>query len=385
MFLEKTIETNLPLVKTCFDFHQKGLIQPDSYVIDLDTLLSNAKLILNEANRQGIELYFMLKQLGRNPYIAKELVKLGYSGAVVVDFREAQVMMRHQIPIANVGHLVQAPKCLLQELVDYGCKYYTVFSLEKIKDLNECAAKANKTVDLLLKVVGDNDMIYSGQTAGFHLNELNEVVQEIKKMKNVSIQGVTSFPCFLYQEKAEKIQATPNFKTLLDAKHILKENGIVIKNINAPSTTSVATLKQMEGYEVNSGEPGHGLSGTTPLHAYTACAELPCVCYVSEVSHNFNNRGYCYGGGHYRRSHVKNALVGKSYAESKMAGVIPPSLESIDYYFELDQPCDVNDTVVMAFRFQIFVTRSQVCIIKGIHEQQPELIGIYSSLGDEIK
>ena len=117
------------------------MIQPDSYVIDLDTLLSNAKLILNEANRQGIELYFMLKQLGRNPYIAKELVKLGYSGAVVVDFREAQVMMRHQIPIANVGHLVQAPKCLLQELVDYGCKYYTVFSLEKIKDLNECAGK----------------------------------------------------------------------------------------------------------------------------------------------------------------------------------------------------------------------------------------------------
>ena len=47
-------------------------------------------------------------------------------------------------------------------------------------------------------------MIYSGQTAGFRLEELNDVVEQIKKFKNVRIEGVTSFPCFLYDENEEK-------------------------------------------------------------------------------------------------------------------------------------------------------------------------------------
>ena len=122
----------------------------------------------------------MLKQLGRNPYIAKKLVELGYDGAVVVDFKEAQVMMKHDIPISNVGHLVQPPKAMLQALVNYHCTYFTVFSLEKIKDINECAKKAGIVQKLLIKVVGENDMIYSGQTAGFHLNELDELIKRSK-------------------------------------------------------------------------------------------------------------------------------------------------------------------------------------------------------------
>lgn len=385
MFLEKTKDVNQGLIDASFKLHQAQEILPDSYVIDMDTLKENAKKILEEAKKQDIELYFMLKQVGRNPIIAKELVEIGYAGAVVVDFKEALVMMNNNIPIANVGHLVQPPKGMLQDLVDYGCQYFTVFSLDKIRDINECAKKANKIQKLLLKVVGPNDMIYSGQTAGFRLEILSEVIDEIKKLENVEIQGVTSFPCFLYDEEADTILSTPNFETIREAKRILNDKGIEIENLNAPSTTSVATLKAMEGYEIGSGEPGHGLTGTTPLHAYKDCAEIPCVTYVSEVSHNFDGRGYCYGGGFYRRSHVKNAYVGKSLKESKKVEVIPPSLESIDYYFGLDQMCNVNDTVVMSFRFQIFVTRSNVCLVEGIHEGNPRLIATYNSLGDEIK
>lgn len=38
----------------------------------------------------------------------------------------------------------------------------------------------------------------------------------------------------------------------------------------------------------------------------------------------------------------------------------------------------------MAFRFQIFVTRSQVVLVKGISTNTPHIMGIYNSLGDEI-
>ena len=384
MFLKKMIERNNKLIETSFQLHQAGKILPDSYVVDMDVLLENAKAILEEGNKNHIDQYFMLKQLGRNPIIAQELIKLGYKGAVVVDFKEALVMMQHNIPICNVGHLVQMPKQMVQELVDYGCEYFTVFSLDKIKEINEAAKNSNRIQKLLLKVVGKDDMIYSGQTAGFRLEELKDVVEQIKKLENVRIEGITSFPCFLYDENEEKIKSTNNLNTLLSAKEILKNEGIEVKNVNAPSATSVFTIKEMGKYPVNSAEPGHGLTGTTPMHAKKNCVECPCVLYLSELSHNFDGHAYCYGGGHYRRSHVANALVGKNLNDAKMVSIIPPTDESIDYYFEIPETCEISDTVIMAFRFQIFVTRSQVVLVKGISTNTPQIMGIYNSLGDEI-
>ena len=46
-------------------------------------------------------------------------------------------------------------------------------------------------------------------------------------------------------------------------------------------------------------EPGHGLTGTTPLHAVEDLPELPAVVYVSEVSHLHGGEAYCFGGGLY--------------------------------------------------------------------------------------
>ena len=131
MFLDAVNRRNRPLIDVVTSFHQNGTLEPDSYIIDIDTLMRNAELILEEAKSRNIDLYFMLKQIGRNPVIAKKLVDLGYIGAVVVDFREAEVMMNHGIPLGNVGHLVQTPKCMLEKVVAYGTEVFTIFSMEK--------------------------------------------------------------------------------------------------------------------------------------------------------------------------------------------------------------------------------------------------------------
>lgn len=383
MFLKQTMMRNARLIETSFAFHQSGKILPDTYVVDLDQLLSNATFMLNKAKKQNIELYFMLKQLGRNPYIAKKLCEAGFEGAVVVDFKEANVMMRENIPICNVGHLVQMPKFMVEKLVNYGCKYFTVFSIEKLREINQAAKNKGIIQKVLLKVVGLEDKLYSGQIAGFRLETLAEQIEIMKTMKHIQIAGVTSFPCFLYDDTSDSIMPTNNLDTLLKAKQILQTCGIVIENINAPSATCSFTLEQMRAYPVTSGEPGHGLTGTTPLHAYRLCDEIPCVTYVSEVSHNFDAHAYCYGGGHYRRSHVAKALVGTSMEDYKEVDIIPPTDESIDYYFEIPTPCRVSDTVIMAFRFQIFVTRSHVALVEGIQSKAPHIVGIYNSSGDE--
>ena len=384
MFLEKTIRRNPALIKTSFDLHQSGQIMPDTYVIDLDTIIENAKNIIESAKKHDLKMYFMLKQLGRNPIIAKELIKLGYSGAVAVDFNEAQVYMDHNIPISNVGHLVQPPKALLQKLIDYQCEYITIYSIEKARDINECLKNTNRKQKVMLRIISDQDRIYSGQHAGFHIDELEETIKELIKLEHIDIKGLTSFPCFLYNENTNKNEPTENLNTILKAKEIVEKFGIKIENLNAPSTTCVETIEEMAKYPVNSGEPGHGLSGTTPLHAVKDSVEIPAVTYVSEVSHNLAGKSFCYGGGYYRRSHVENALVGSDLDHSRYTKVIAPDLDSIDYHFGLSDLHTINETVIMAFRFQIFVTRSTVCIVKGIQSGNPEIVGFYNSLGSKV-
>ena len=257
MFLEKTLRRNPALIETCFDFHQKNMILPDTYVIDLDTLLENAKNIIQSAKKNDLKMYFMLKQLGRNPIIARELIKLGYSGAVAVDFNEAKIYMEHNIPISNVGHLVQPPKALVKQLIDYGCEYITIYSVDKARDINACLVNTDRKQKVMLRIISDQDSIYSGQHAGFHIDDLEIAINELKQLEHIDIKGLTSFPCFLYNESTQKNEPTENLKTILRAKGIAEKYGITIENLNAPSTTCVETNEEMAKFQVNSCEPGH--------------------------------------------------------------------------------------------------------------------------------
>lgn len=384
MFLNKLYETNPELIQTTVKLHQEGSLLPDTFVLDYDTFLENAKAILNQANKENIELYYMLKQLGRVPMLGKALEEIGYRGAVVVDYREALVAMKNGLHISHIGHLVQVPTALLRRVITYGCDYITIYSLEKLRQINQICEELNCNQKVIVRVTDSKDRIYSGQTAGFWLSELDQLIEEAKKMNNITIAGVDSFPCFLYDENTKDIESQPNLFTVLKAKEIFEQNGIHIENVNAPSTTCVQTLKKMEDYPITSAEPGHGLTGTTPYHVDHQTVETPCVCYLSEVSHNFEDKGYCYGGGYYRRGHIENALVGSDFSSLQKRDVICPSLESIDYHFGLSQEGRVGESVIMSFRFQIFVTRSEIAIVKGIHTGQVEILGLFSSQGEEI-
>lgn len=383
MFLKNVMRRNRPLVDLAISFHQQGIIQPDTYVIDLDQTIENATMILSAAKNENISLYFMLKQIGRNPYIAHELMKIGYKGAVVVDYREALVMMKSGIPLGNVGHLVQTPKNLLSKILEYGTEVMTVFSFEKLNEINDVSKELGIVQDIIVKVYSDGDMQYPGQEGGIELTNLQQFLDKAKSLENIRVVGATAFPAFLYDKETKKIEKTHNYQSIIDSIEIMKKNGCEIHQINAPSTTSVQTLSLMKGTNVTHGEPGHGLTGTTPAHAYSDLEEIPSVVYVSEVSHNFRENSYCYGGGHYRRSHIKEALCSDSTWE-KIVEVCPMDPENIDYYFQLKEPLPISSTIVMAFRFQMFVTRSQVAIVKGIKSGKPALVGIYDNNGKKV-
>ena len=383
MFVSRLQKDNPRFIEAIVNLQQQGALLPDTYAMDMEQFRANAAAIVASAKEKGIKLYFMLKQIGRNPVLAQELVKLGYDGAVVVDFKEAQVMMRHKIPIGNVGHLVQIPEAMVPQVVAYGPEVITVYTADKVRSISKAAAALGKEQKLLIRVFGDGDMIYPGQTAGIHLNDLAAFIAGIRDLPGIRIAGITSFPCFLYNAEQDDIAPTANLQTVLKAKQILEQNGIVPEIINTPSTTCCRTLELMAEYGCNCGEPGHGLTGTTPNHVDHQQPEKSCIAYVSEVSHNFDGLGYCYGGGFYRRSHVENALVGTDAANLRSVKVVPPSVEAIDYHFGLDQACAVGETVIMAFRFQVFVTRSDMALIEGVAAGNPVVSSVWDSLGNQ--
>lgn len=383
MFLDVTARRNSKLIDAAVELHQKGLILPDTYILDLDTIEENTISLVQDAKKQGIQLFYMTKQFGRNPYVAQKIHDAGIEKAVVVDFKEALIMMEQGLPLGNVGHLVQIPQQLLKRIMLYGTEYITIYSLESLQQIINIAIELNIKQKVFVKVIEKDDQIYEGQFGGFHLDELPSIAHLSNETDLVEIAGVTSFPCFLFDGES-KLLPTKNVETIKKAKMIFKESGIEITEVNIPSATCHETMPLIKRIGGTQGEPGHALTGTTPLHAKIDLPEKPAMVYVSEVSHNLDGQAYFYGGGYYRRGHFESALIGNEDTLVRDA-VNSFSDENIDYYLSTQNEHPIGSTVIAAFRTQIFVTRSDVAVVSGIQKGTTRIEGIYDSLGNLIR
>ena len=380
MFLGKMAERNPRLIDAATKLHQQGILLPDTYIIDVPTLLDNAAMILTEAKKFGLNCIYMSKQIGRNADIGRMLEEMGYDGAVAVDYREALHLADHNLKIWNVGHLVQTPKTVLERLIPYGVKFITVYTIEKIREIDAIARKNGMIQSIMVKVADQSCLIYDGQQSGFSLAELAPLVVASASMPNIKITGVTSFPCMLYNELTGTIEKTGNFDLLLQAKEKLESLGCQIVEVNAPSSNTTGSMELAAQNHATTVEPGHALTGTTPYHAQHSDGEVPAIVYLTEVSHHYQNVSYCYGGGHYRRSHMKNAFVISTDGKRELSFIEGPTDDNIDYAFKLDRIFPVSSTVLCSFRTQIFTTRSHVALIDARNEE-PILLGLYDAHG----
>jgi predicted amino acid racemase len=171
-------------------------------------------------------------------------------------------------------------------------------------------------------------------------------------------------------------------KAMNRARAVAEAYGLKDYVVNVPSANCCASMSLVHELGGNNAEPGHGLTGTTPLHAASNQPERVGYAYVTEVSHNYEDHAYCYGGGHYRRGHLASALVGTSSENAQLIPVSAPDNDSIDYHFELGRNAAVGDTAIMCFRTQIFVTRSRVAVVEGLSSGNPRIIGQFNHLGE---
>lgn len=382
MLLKALQKQNPALMDATLLLWQQGAIKPDSYVIDVDQVKKNACLLLETAAHHGITLYLMSKQFGRNPLLCTLLLKCGYRGIVAVDFKEARQLYQHNLPVVHVGHLVQIPSSMVDEVVAHKPEVITVYSVAKAREIAAAALRQGVVQALLLKVWHPDDLIYPGQEAGFSLDELPDIINKIRSLTGVRLVGVTHFPCMLFDNEQDKTLPSPNINTLISAKNILEQQGIQVEQVNGPSATSVESIPLLARHGVTHAEPGHALTGTMPSNQHGEQPEQVAMLYLSEISHCHQGKSYCYGGGYYRRGHLDNALVYEQ--QWRPSRVLTPSNDNIDYTLPLAGEFAVGSPVIMCFRTQIFVTRSDVALIAGIHSGQPRLLGVYDSQGNGI-
>ncbi|MGL4820883.1 MAG: alanine racemase, partial [Bacilli bacterium] len=281
MFIDTTLRRNQALIEVAAKLHQAGEIPPNTYVIDLDQLGSNVAKLSHTATECNMQLYYMTKQIGRSGWIGRYIQERGIPKAVAVDIDEAYALRQSGAEIGNIGHIVQPGQHQWKQVItSLKPEVVTLFSFERAQQLSAVCAELGTRQDVILRVIRADDFIYPGQWGGFLDSELEQQLLELKKLKRIRIIGVTSFPALKMNEAGTDFEATPNLETLRRSVTTLERMGIAVQHVNAPGATSCASLPILKAYGVTHGEPGHAMTGTTPLHAVRDdLAEVPSAVY----------------------------------------------------------------------------------------------------------
>ncbi|MBY6059959.1 alanine racemase [Microbacterium esteraromaticum] len=392
MFLSILQRRNAPLLQAAAQFHRRGEIPANTFVIDLDAVERNARTIAAEASRLGLRSFAMTKQIGRNPDASRAIHRGGITEAVGVDLECAVAAATGGLATGHLGHLVQIPRHRAAEAAALHPRYWTVFSEQKAREAGAAALAQGRVQDVLLRVVAPGDRFYTGHEGGFTADRIVEHARVVDALPGVRVAGVTTFPATLVDGESGEAQTTPNLQTLTAAKRALQSAGFDDVQMNAPGTTSTVTLERLAEAGATQVEPGHGLTGTTPLHARIDLPEDPAIAYVTEVSHVWDDRAYVFGGGLYvdpvHGIPATSALIvrdGDDPATVTARPVEMPAPEAIDYYarIPLDGRADAaeGDTVVFGFRPQVFVSRGLTAGIRGLSTGTPRVEGIWASNG----
>jgi len=390
MLLKSLIARNRSFLEASVQLHHDNPIPANSYVLDLDALEANSRLMSAEAPLRGLKVYAMSKQVGRAAGALRAITDGGADGYVAVDMACARPIVANGHRLGNLGHLVQVPRAEAGEAAGLAPEYWTIFSRNKAMEASRAVSGGDRVQRVLLRVWDREDVFYPGHEGGFHLNELPEAIEFVNRLDGLTFAGLTTFPALLYDAGTKRVKTTPNVETLARGVEIALGRlgtGFPIE-VNAPGTTSTAVLGLLAEIGATQVEPGHGLTGTTPFHAVADLPEQPAVLYLTEVAHLHQDVPLCFGGGLYVDPvfdpYQTRVVVARDPEE---VGLEPvridmPDPAGIDYYARLHPPegrrLQEGDTVIAGFRIQAFVTRALVVGVKGIGAGNPVVSGIWN-------
>ncbi|MDX8461643.1 alanine racemase [Mesorhizobium humile] len=393
MFLDVLRRRNPAFIEAAIGLHQQGKLPANAYVLDLDTVEHNAKVLRDEADRLGLKVFAMTKQVGRSSSFCKAVMRGGIERAVAVDMACARATHKAGMKLGHLGHLQQIAKFEADAAArTFKPDYWTVFNDTKAEEAGKGAKAAGYVQNLLARIAAEGDIFYRGHEGGFDAGEVVAIANRLDAVPGGRFAGITTFPALLFDHAARKVLPTPNLATLSKAAEALAKAGRKEIEINAPGTTSSVMLAALAEAGATQCEPGNGLHGTTALHVMEDLPELPAVLYLTEVSHLSGGKAYCFGGGFYIDpifpDYDVKAIVSAepTTAASALKSVEVPPPSAIDYYAMIDasgaRAPKPGDSAVFGFRGQAFVTRAYVVGVSGISKGNPKVETIENGFGE---
>jgi predicted amino acid racemase len=376
LFLAALTARNPALIDAAVELHQAGAIPPGTFVVDADAVERNAAQLAAAARSVGVRLYFMTKQIGRNPVICRRVLA-HIPAAVAVDMDDADALASAAVPLGHVGHLVQPSTASIERMLGHDPEVVTVFSVAKARQISRVARELGREQALLIRVVDAGDELFPGQEGGIPLDGLASARAAIDALPGVRVAGVTTYPAVRFN--GSTYEPTANLRTIQRAARLLGD----LEQINAAGHTSVDVLPLIAEAGATHAEPGHALTGSTPRAAGGRTPETPAVCFVSEVSHLDDDHVSVFGGGFYARGNAHGGLVVHGSARHRL-DLVPLPHDAIDYYRRLVRGADavsVGDSVVFAFRFQAFTSRARVATVEDVAAGRPRLVGLHDVYG----
>ena len=395
--LEIVERTNPSLIEAACRLHQDGQIPPDCYVVDLEVIKENARLLAEHAEAKSLRLYAMTKQFNRNPSILEAISSAGVKKFVAVDIEGARAISAQGLDVAHVGHLCQIPGFWIPEVLSMRPDVWTVYGYENARIISEAALAMGLTQDLLLKVTGPEDFAYTAQEGGICSENVVAVARKIRDLPAVRMVGVTGFPTITYDVATNRLKALPNLATITDAaRRVQDELHVDMSQINCPGASSCTSMELIAAQGGTDAEPGSAFWGMAPQQLFGDDPGRPGQVYLAEVSHRDRNQVMVLGGGFYAGRldgpwAVSAAFVGdqpNAIAGNRVQAGIPDA-RWIDYHAWLyptaGQRVRPGDSAVFFFRPQVFNARSaHVATIDGVQQGNPTVVSVYDKANRRI-
>lgn len=397
-YMEQLKTQNPGLVEAAVGLHRSGQVLTNTYVLDLDAHVHNAETMRREADKHGLKLYYMSKQVAHNPIVSQAVLDTGFEGIVAVETQEVRILRRYGVKISHVGHLVNIPTSEVEYILSTRPEVVTVFSIERAKQVADAASKKGFVQNLLVRPIGAQDLALPYMEGGFREEEVASAVKKINTFAGARVIGLTSFPAILFDMVKQKPFLTPNVDTVRRVREKLQAEGIQINHVNLPSNNHTVTMEMIAKAGATHVEPGSGVTGFSASQIFGDSPESPAFVYLTEVSHFVGDWIYIFGGGFGyvdvwgifyeggvtmpdKSKFEFPAFVGNSprtVLDNLVNGEMFQGL--VDYHarlYKMQAKAEIGDTVICGFRPQMFLTRAMVAVVSGISENKPRLLGIF--------
>ena len=392
MLFDRIEQRNPGLLHAAFELHQSGAIPAATYVLDLDAMAHNGRLMAQEASRLGLRVYAMTKQDGHNPYVGAVLRAQGIEKFVAVETIQAHVLHRYRLPLGHVGHLSNVPRHQVERILSYDPDVVTVHSVAAARRISDASRAVGRVQPVYVRVNRPEDHHFEGMVGGWHVDACVEGIRPILDLPNVRLAGLTTHPAIEYTEPlAATARPADGFFTMLRGKELLEAAfGIDGLRVNCAANCNTRTFATLARHGATDMEPGGAIAGST---YFEDLLELPAQVYVSEVMHEWDGRVHTLGGGlgfvFSPSGSRPRCMVGRDYESARGRFMELTATGVIDYHGACTPPPGpaphVGDTAVYAFGGpQIYVTRCYVAAVTGIANGQARVAGLFDCAANEL-